>query len=61
MTDELNVDNGAPTPPVADPLQELVGEGKKFKSIEDLAKSKVEADRFIDKLKSENDALRKLS
>lgn len=60
MTDELNVDNGAPTPPVADPLQELVGEGKKFKSIDDLAKSKVEADRFIDKLKSENDALRKL-
>jgi len=60
MTEEANVDNEAPVTPVADPLQELVGEGRKFKSIEDLAKSKVEADRFIDKLKSENDALRKL-
>jgi predicted DNA-binding ribbon-helix-helix protein len=60
MTDETIPDNGAPITPVADPLQELVGEGKKFKSVEDLAKSKVEADRFIDKLKDENDALRKL-
>ncbi len=60
MTDETSPDNGAPTPPATDPLQELVGEGRKFKSVEDLAKSKLEADRFIDKLKDENDALRKL-
>jgi len=60
MTSENIPDNGVPITPVADPLQELVGEGKKFKSLEDLAKSKVEADRFIDKLKDENDALRKL-
>ena len=60
MTDEIIPDNGAPITPVADPLQELVGDGKKFKSVDDLAKSKLEADRFIDKLKDENDALRKL-
>lgn len=36
------------------PLENLVGEGKKFKSVEDLAKSKIEADNFIETLKTEN-------
>jgi hypothetical protein len=39
-------------------VTELVGEGKKFKSVDDLAKGKVEADGFIEKLKVENAALR---
>lgn len=34
-------------------LTDLVGEGKKFKTVEDLAKSKVEADTFIETLKAE--------
>ena len=34
-------------------LSELVGEGKKFATIEDLAKGKQEADLFIDKLEGE--------
>lgn len=47
-------DISAPGPLVA----ELVGEGKKFKSVDDLAKGKIEADGFIEKLKVENAALR---
>lgn len=31
----------------------LVGEGKKYKSVDDLAKAKIEADRFIEQLKAE--------
>jgi len=39
-------------------VTELVGEGKKYKTVEDLAKSRIEADSFIEKLKVENKALR---
>lgn len=39
----------------------LVGEGKKYATIEDLAKSRVEADNFIDTLKEENAVLRNKS
>lgn len=39
------------------PLSELVGEGKKFKSVDDLAKGKVSADQFIETLKREKDEL----
>ena len=39
-------------------VTELVGEGKKFKTVEDLAKGKMESDEFIEKLKTENKALR---
>jgi hypothetical protein len=53
------VDN---TPPQADQnkdyLVELVGEGKKFKTSQDLAKSKYEADAFIEVLKKQQDELR---
>lgn len=35
------------------PLTTLVGEGKKFKTVEDLAKGKLEADNFIEQLKKE--------
>lgn len=38
----------------SNPFEELVGEGKKFKDPVALAKSKLEADRFIAQLQSEN-------
>lgn len=44
----------------ADPLSELVGDGKKFKTVEDLAKGKLESDNFIAKLQAENNELRTL-
>ena len=40
-------------------LDALVGEGKKYANLEELAKGKAEADSFIDKLKDENSDLRK--
>ncbi len=47
------------TPPTVDnPLAVLVGEGRKYKTAEDLAKSYMEADGFIEKLKAENATLR---
>lgn len=42
---------------VENPLEVLVGEGKKFKSVEDLAKGKLESDRFIKQLLDEKKAL----
>lgn len=41
-----------------DPVSILVGEGRKYKSNEDLAKGYIEADDFIEKLKAENAKLR---
>jgi hypothetical protein len=35
------------------PLQELVGEGKKFTNVEELARGKLQADTFIEQLKEE--------
>jgi hypothetical protein len=35
-------------------VEQLVGEGKKFATIEDLAKGKLEADKFIEQLETEN-------
>lgn len=40
------------------PLNDLVGEGKKFKTVDDLARGKLEADRFVDKLTNEQKELR---
>tara|TARA_R110002051_G_scaffold18015_3_gene51990 strand:- start:5328 stop:6062 length:735 start_codon:yes stop_codon:yes gene_type:complete len=39
-------------------VEELVGEGKKFATVEDLAKGKQEADTFIEQLKGEMSGLR---
>src|SRR5690606_26975993 len=36
----------------------LVGEDKKYKTVEDLAKSRLEADEFIERLKRENAEMR---
>lgn len=57
--DNLLTDDGLP---VVDPnknyLEELVGEGKKFKSQEDLARSKFESDQYIKILEKRSDDLR---
>lgn len=39
-------------------LEELVGEGKKFKTVEDLARGKAEADMYIEHFKKSQDELR---
>jgi hypothetical protein len=39
-------------------MEELVGDGKKFKTPEELARGKYEADQFIERLKREQEALR---
>ncbi len=54
MTEE-SLFNTAETTAATD---QLVGEGKKFKTIEDLAKAKLESDAFIERLKQEQAALR---
>lgn len=59
FTDDQTTNNSsdkntpAPPTPAGDTLSALVGEGKKYKTAEDLAKSRIEADRFIEQLKSE--------
>lgn len=65
MTDSLfnaQDNTGDDTPPAADPnknwLEELVGEGKKFKDPNELARGKAEADAFIERLKREQEELR---
>lgn len=50
------------TPPVSNQdsiVNALVGDGKKFKTVEDLAKGKLEADNFIEEMKTEMAELRK--
>ena len=41
-----------------DPLAVLVGEGRKYKTVADLAKAYMEADGFLEKIKGENAELR---
>lgn len=52
QNDQLQID------PNKNYLEELVGEGKKFKSPEDLAKGKAEADLYIEHMKARMDELR---
>lgn len=47
-----------PVDPTKDYLSELVGEGKKYKDVAALARSRVEADRHIRRLETEQNALR---
>ena len=44
--------------PANNPLETLVGEGKKFKTVDDLAYGKLESDRFIAKLLKEQEEMR---
>lgn len=59
MADLFNNDQTKQTPVQPDAIKDLVGEGKKFKTVEDLAKGKLESDAFIEQLKTEQAALRK--
>lgn len=56
---DTNVSNNEDViPEGTNPLEYLVGEGKKFDSPEALAKGKIEADKFIEDLKRQNAELR---
>lgn len=61
MTDSIFNAEPPVTTPSSDTLTNLVGEGKKFKTVEDLAKGKLEADQFIETLKQELADLRQES
>jgi hypothetical protein len=50
-----------PASPPSDPFADLVGDGKKYKDAQALAKSRLEADAFIEQLKKENAELRTLA
>lgn len=52
MTDVIDVLN-TQQPVDSDPLAALVGEGKKYRDVNELAKGRLEADRFIEQLKFE--------
>lgn len=61
MTDDLlngNVDNTPQFDESKDYLAELVGEGKKFKTPQDLAKGKAQSDLYIEDMKRKQDELR---
>lgn len=49
MTELFNQDNSG----TQDPVASLVGEGKKFATVEDMARGKLEADAYIEKLTAE--------
>lgn len=57
MSDQSLFDQ-TPAEPQGTALDGLVGEGKKFKTAEDLAKGKLEADTFIEHMKQEQAQLR---
>lgn len=62
MSDVFAADGSTKAPAAeenSNPLEALVGEGKKFKSVEDLARGKAEADAHIARLESEMAELRK--
>ena len=64
MTDNLldpnpGEDDSSQFDTTKDYLKELVGEGKKFKDVNDLAKGKAESDSFISSITKENNELRK--
>lgn len=63
QTPEVLFENEGSREPIVDPsknwLEEYVGEGKKFKDAEDLAKGKAHSDAFIYRLQKEQEELRK--
>lgn len=62
MTDIFDQKEGSGTAPApeggTDILSQLVGDGKKFKSVDELARGKLESDKFIEQLKAEQAELR---
>lgn len=58
MTNEAPLTEVVSTPATVDPVAELVGEGKKYKSVEELAKAKKFADEHIARIEQENAELR---
>lgn len=50
--------NEDPNTQVDNPLEVLVGEGRKFRSVEDLARGKIESDNHIKRIQEENRLLR---
>ena len=54
MSDEMNTNDAD------DLVAQLVGDGKRYKTVADLAKARVEADNFIEQLKTENAGLREV-
>lgn len=54
----MSVFESSEQPEINNPLEHLVGEGKKFKSVEDLAKGKMESDQYIEQLHAETKELR---
>ncbi len=59
MTDSLLANDEPTIDPAKDYVPELVGEGKKFKTLQDLARGKVEADLFIETKNRQFDELSK--
>lgn len=59
MTDVFTgAESGKPKDNTVITVNDLVGEGKKFKTVDDLAKGKAESDAFINQLQEEMKALR---
>lgn len=58
MTDLFDGNNEDHVDPDKNYLEDLVGENKKFKSVEDLARGKHESDQFISRLQAELEGLR---
>lgn len=62
LFDDVSDDDLVTIPDDVDYVAELVGEGKKFKEVKDLAKGKVESDRYIEVLtKKLDDAVKELN
>lgn len=58
LLDDTNQNDQIQIDPNKNYLEELVGEGKKFKTIEDLARGKAESDLYIEHFKKSQDELR---
>lgn len=58
ILDDTNQNDQVQIDPNKNYLEDLVGEGKKFKSPEELARGKAEADMYIEHMKSRMDELR---
>lgn len=58
LLEDTNQDDHVQIDPNKNYLDELVGEGKKFKTVEDLARGKAESDTYIEHFKQRHDELR---